>query len=70
MMHDFHITENYAVFMDLPLLFKSELVAASKIPFVFDKSQGARCVKYFFGRDCSSYGTFTRQSCLPCPLLT
>ncbi|CAN0472398.1 unnamed protein product [Ascophyllum nodosum] len=42
MMHDFHITENYAIFMDLPLLFNKERVLSGDMPFVFDKSQGAR----------------------------
>lgn len=41
MMHDFSITRNHVVFMDLPLLFKRELIA-SGIPYQFDASAGAR----------------------------
>ncbi len=41
MMHDFSITRNYVIFMDLPLLFKRELIA-SGIPYQFDASAGAR----------------------------
>lgn len=41
MMHDFSITRNHVIFMDLPLLFKRELIA-SGIPYQFDASAGAR----------------------------
>lgn len=41
MMHDFCITRNFVIFMDLPLLFKRELIA-SGIPYQFDALAGAR----------------------------
>lgn len=41
-MHDFAITENYALFMDLPVMIKPELMMTDKIPIVFDKNAGAR----------------------------
>lgn len=43
MMHDFAITENYAIFMDLPLLFKpKEMVKEKKLIFQFDATKKAR----------------------------
>ncbi|CAM9454562.1 unnamed protein product [Ectocarpus sp. 6 AP-2014] len=42
MMHDFAITKNYAVFLDLPLLFKPELILAGKVPIAFDETAGSR----------------------------
>ncbi|KAL0397574.1 UNVERIFIED_CONTAM: Carotenoid 9,10(9',10')-cleavage dioxygenase, partial [Sesamum calycinum] len=43
MMHDFAITENYAVFMDLPLYFRpKEMVKDSKFIFSFDPTKKAR----------------------------
>jgi len=41
MMHDFSITRNHVVFMDLPLLFKPKLIATG-MPYQFDTSAGAR----------------------------
>ncbi len=41
MMHDFAITRNFVIFMDLPLLFKPQLIA-SGMPYQFDASAGAR----------------------------
>ena len=41
MMHDFSITRNYAVFMDLPLVLDLELLSTG-IPFKFDRDAGAR----------------------------
>jgi carotenoid cleavage dioxygenase-like enzyme len=41
MMHDFSITENYVVFMDLPLALDLELLATG-IPFRFKRESGAR----------------------------
>lgn len=43
MMHDFAITENYAIFMDLPLYFKpKEMVKENKLIFTFDATKKAR----------------------------
>lgn len=43
MMHDFAITENYAVFMDLPLYFKpKEMVKNNQLIFTFDGTKNAR----------------------------
>ncbi|XP_068344866.1 carotenoid 9,10(9',10')-cleavage dioxygenase 1-like [Pyrus communis] len=43
MMHDFAITENYAIFMDLPLIFKpKEMVKEKKLIFTFDQTKKAR----------------------------
>ena len=41
MMHDFSITRNHVIFMDLPLLFKPELIV-SGMPYKFEASAGAR----------------------------
>ncbi|KAL3537442.1 hypothetical protein ACH5RR_000808 [Cinchona calisaya] len=43
MMHDFAITENYAIFMDLPLYFRpKEMVKDKKLIFTFDPTKKAR----------------------------
>ncbi|KAL5543570.1 hypothetical protein UlMin_007354 [Ulmus minor] len=43
MMHDFAITENYAIFMDLPLYFRpKEMVKDNKLIFTFDATKKAR----------------------------
>ncbi|XP_022734564.1 carotenoid 9,10(9',10')-cleavage dioxygenase 1-like [Durio zibethinus] len=43
MMHDFAITENYAIFLDLPLYFRpKEMVKEKKLIFSFDASKKAR----------------------------
>ncbi|KAI3498165.1 hypothetical protein L1887_33934 [Cichorium endivia] len=43
MMHDFAITENYAIFMDLPLYFRpKEMVKEKKLIFQFDSTKKAR----------------------------
>nr|AFJ94680.1 carotenoid cleavage dioxygenase 1 [Vitis vinifera] len=43
MMHDFAITENYAIFMDLPLYFRpKEMVKEKKLIFTFDATKKAR----------------------------
>ncbi|XP_073007956.1 carotenoid 9,10(9',10')-cleavage dioxygenase [Typha latifolia] len=42
MMHDFAITENYAIFMDLPLLFRPKEMVKGKLIFTFDATKKAR----------------------------
>jgi carotenoid cleavage dioxygenase-like enzyme len=42
MMHDFAITENYVIFMDLPLVFSMEAAMAGGMPYLWDESYGAR----------------------------
>ncbi|XP_072978806.1 carotenoid 9,10(9',10')-cleavage dioxygenase [Typha angustifolia] len=42
MMHDFAITENYAIFMDLPLLFRPQEMVKGKLIFTFDATKKAR----------------------------
>ncbi|XP_062116294.1 carotenoid 9,10(9',10')-cleavage dioxygenase 1-like [Humulus lupulus] len=43
MMHDFAITENYAIFMDLPMFFRpKEMVKENKLIFSFDTTKNAR----------------------------
>lgn len=42
MMHDFAITERYAVFLDLPFTFTMEKVEQGKNPFAWEPERGAR----------------------------
>ena len=42
MMHDFLITENYVVFLDLPMLWDMENFLRSGVPVAFDDEYGAR----------------------------
>lgn len=42
MMHDFSITENYAIFLDLPMVWDLSNVATSGLALKFDESYGAR----------------------------
>ena len=42
MMHDFAITANHALFLDLPLLFSGEEIVKSGFPFKFDPQLPAR----------------------------
>ncbi|KAL6981221.1 Dixin [Sarracenia purpurea var. burkii] len=43
MMHDFAITETYAIFMDLPMYFRpKEMVKDNKLIFTFDSTKNAR----------------------------
>ncbi|KAI3744003.1 hypothetical protein L1987_57075 [Smallanthus sonchifolius] len=43
MMHDFAITENYAVFMDLPMYFRpKEMMKGKKFSYIFDATKKAR----------------------------
>ena len=41
MMHDFNVTQNHVVFMDLPVCFNLDLIS-SGFPFQFDRDAGAR----------------------------
>ena len=41
MMHDFNVTQNHVVFMDLPVVFDLNLIA-NGLPFRFDRDAGAR----------------------------
>ena len=41
MMHDFNVTRNYVIFMDLPVCFDLEALATG-LPFRFDRNAGAR----------------------------
>lgn len=42
MMHDFQITEHYALFMDLPVVFDMDYAQKGTLPFRWDESYGAR----------------------------
>lgn len=42
MMHDFAVTENHVIFLDLPLVFKIEEALAGNMPFLWDDAYGAR----------------------------
>lgn len=42
MVHDFNITENHVVFMDLPAVWNLEAAAKTGLPIVWDESYGAR----------------------------
>ncbi|MGI9325222.1 MAG: carotenoid oxygenase family protein [Pseudomonadales bacterium] len=42
MIHDFNITRNHVVFMDLPAVWNLEGIASSGLPVVWDESYGAR----------------------------
>ena len=42
MMHDFNVTKNNVVFMDLPVVFDLELAMSGQMPFVFRPDNGAR----------------------------
>ena len=42
MMHDFAITENYTIFMDLPLTFNSERMQRGEPPLMFESSRSSR----------------------------
>jgi len=42
MMHDFAITKNYVIFMDLPILFSFENLAEKGMPFIWQPEYGAR----------------------------
>ncbi|CAM9253945.1 unnamed protein product, partial [Scytosiphon promiscuus] len=41
-MHDFAITENYAVFLDLPMVLKPENIVKGAFPLVYDEALGSR----------------------------
>ena len=42
MVHDFNITRNYVVFMDLPVVWDLEGLASTGLPVIWDESYGAR----------------------------
>ena len=42
MMHDFNLTEQFVVFMDLPVVFDLDLAIAGTMPYRFDPAYGAR----------------------------
>jgi carotenoid cleavage dioxygenase-like enzyme len=42
MVHDFAISRNYAIFMDLPVIFDLNLAMTGGMPFVWDEGYGAR----------------------------
>ncbi|HPG24546.1 MAG: carotenoid oxygenase family protein [Spirochaetaceae bacterium] len=42
MMHDFAITRDFVIFMDLPLVFSLEAAARGGMPYAFDEAAGAR----------------------------
>lgn len=42
LMHDMAITENYAIFLDLPMVFKPENLVKGLFPIVFDNKQYTR----------------------------
>jgi carotenoid cleavage dioxygenase-like enzyme len=42
MMHDFNVTRNYVIFMDLPVVFDLELAMKGTMPYRWDDSYGAR----------------------------
>jgi len=42
MMHDFAITQNYSIIMDLPLVFRKENLLKGKSVYVFDSSRNSR----------------------------
>lgn len=41
-MHDMAITENYAIFLDLPMVLKTDNMVKGIFPIVFDDTLGAR----------------------------
>lgn len=41
-MHDFAITENYAIFLDLPMVLKPENILKGAFPLVYDETLGSR----------------------------
>lgn len=41
-MHDFAITENHAIFLDLPMVLKPENFVKGVFPIVYDETLGAR----------------------------
>ena len=42
MMHDFNVTRNFAIFMDLPVVFDLELAMRGTMPYRWDDQYGAR----------------------------
>ncbi len=42
MMHDFNVTRNFSIFMDLPVVFDLEIAMRGGMPFRWDDSYGAR----------------------------
>jgi carotenoid cleavage dioxygenase-like enzyme len=42
MMHDFNVTQNYVIFMDLPVVFDMEMAMRGTMPYRWDDNYGAR----------------------------
>ena len=42
MMHDFNVTRNFAIFMDLPVVFDLDMAMRGEMPFRWDDEYGAR----------------------------
>lgn len=70
MMHDFAITPNYSILLDLPLIFDVKLAMRAKMPIVFQKDlparvavfnrypSGTHSIKWFHITSCAIFHTF------------
>ncbi|XP_020574534.1 LOW QUALITY PROTEIN: carotenoid 9,10(9',10')-cleavage dioxygenase-like [Phalaenopsis equestris] len=65
LMHDFAITENYAIFMDLPLCFRPKELVKGKMAFSFDCMKKARFgILPRYAKDENQIRWFELPSCL------